>query len=193
MLADPIILTAIDVLAPTLKPPAGSGIDPRALLIAITGNESSWGTDCAPRFEPGYYRGGSYYGKPANEWLRALVRRYSQCAAMSWGPWQILFPVAYELGYKGSAHAHPWGLYEPEVSLHWVVEYLNRRTFREWPGAPTPALVPPAMTVREVADSYNTGSFRDQNYNPKYEDNLEAHYAEAVASLPPSTLPGGRV
>ena len=172
MLTDPIILTTIDVLASGLKIPAGSDMDPRALLIAMTANESSWGTDCAPRFEPGYYRGGAYFLKPANDWLRDLVRRYGQCAAMSWGPWQIMYPVAYELGYKGSAHAHPWGLYEPEISLHWVIEYLNRRVFAAG-----------ALTVAQVGDAYNTGNCRDANHNLEYETDLEAHYVEAVAAL----------
>ena len=184
MLTDPIILTAIDILAPNVKIPTGCGIDPKALLIAMTGNESSWGANCAPRFEPGYYRGGAYYKKPDNDWLRKLVTKYEQCAAMSWGPWQIMFPVAYELGYKGSAHAHPWGLYEPEISLHWVVEYLNRRVFN----GPLPA-----RTVRQVGDAYNTGSFRDMNHNDKYETDLELHYAEAVASLLPAKPPMGTI
>jgi hypothetical protein len=178
MLNDQIILTAIDILAPNVKIPVGCSIDPKALLVAMTGNESSWGTDSAPRFEPGYYRGGAYYLKPANDWLRDLVRRYAQCAAMSWGPWQIMYPVAYELGYKGSAHAHPWGLYEPELSLHWVIEYLNRRVFAKG-----------AMTVAQVGDAYNTGSCRDANHNLKYETDLEAHYAETVAALAPVNPP----
>ena len=102
-----------------------------------------------------------------------------------------MFPVAYELGYKGSAHAHPWGLYEPEISLHWVIEYLNRRTFRQWDDAPRADLIAPAMTLAQVGDSYNTGSFRDMNHNPKYEKDLQEHYAEAVAALYPSRPPAG--
>ena len=39
------------------------------------------------------------------------------------------------------------------------------------------------MTVAQIGDSYNTGSFRDMNHNPKYEADLEQHYAEAVAAL----------
>jgi len=183
VLTDPAILSIIDQLAPTLHLPDGCEIQPKALLCAMTGNESSWGTDLKPKDEPAYYRGGHYYLKPENGWLRSLVTKYGMCAAMSWGPWQIMFPVAYELGYKGSAHAHPWGLYEPDVSLHWVIEYLNKRTFREWPNAPKPELVAPAMTIAQIGDSYNTGSFRDLNHNAKYETDLETHYAEAMAVL----------
>ena len=189
MLTDPVILSAIDILAPTVRIPSGCSIDPKALLIAMTGNESSWGSNCAPRLELGYYRGGAYYLKPSNDWLRKLVTKYEECAAMSWGPWQIMFPVAYELGYKGTAHAHPWGLYEPEISLQWVIEYLNKRTFRVWDQAPTAKLVPVATTVAQVGDSYNTGSFRDMNHNPKYEHDLELHYAEAVSQLYPQQPP----
>ncbi len=183
MLQDQEILAAIEQMHETIHIPDGCDIDSKILLIAMTGNESSWGTDLKPKDEPGYYRGGYYYKKPDNEWLRKLVTKYGMCAAMSWGPWQIMYPVAYELGYKGSAHAHPWGLYEPEVSLHWVIEYLNRRTFRRWDAAPAPRLVAPAMTVPQVGDSYNTGSFRDMNHNESYERDLQQHYAEAAAAL----------
>lgn len=169
MLTDPTILTAIDVLAPGLHIPAGSGLAARTLLIAMTGNESSWGTDLAPRFEPGYYKGGAYYVKPENQWLRDLVKKYERCAAMSWGPWQIMYCTAYELGFKGSAHAHPWELYEPQISLHWVIEYLNRRVFAKG-----------ATTLAHIGDAYNSGTHRDGNVPEKYVADLQVHYAEAL-------------
>jgi hypothetical protein len=53
-----------------------------------------------------------------------------------------------------------------------VIEYLNRRAFAKG-----------AMTVAQVGDAYNTGNGRDENHNLKYETDLEAHYAEAVAAL----------
>jgi len=181
MIIDTAILVAIDSLAPTVRIPQGCLIEPRALLAALTGNESNWGTDCAPRDEKGYYVGGYYYENPGNGWLRMLVKKYGRCAASSWGPWQIMYPVAYELGYRGGGFAHPWGLYEPDQCLHWVVEYLNRRVFRFWPSAPKPALMAPAMTIQQVGDGYNTGNFRDDHHNPKYESDLAQHYAEAAA------------
>lgn len=180
MISDPKILAAIDHWCLSLVVPAGATFEARPLLAAITGNESSWGIkQYTPNFEPAYYRGGGYYLKPGNQWLRDLVAEYEECAAMSWSAWQIMFPTAWELGYRG----HPWGLAEAEDALPWVVQYLGRRVFNEWKKAPTPELVAPAMTLAQVGDAYNTGTHRDRNRNLKYEHDLEVHYAEAAAVM----------
>ena len=62
------------------------GVTGRQLLWAISGNESSFGKNCRPRYEPAYDVGGIYY--LAN---RANLITYGPDAAFSYGPWQILF------------------------------------------------------------------------------------------------------
>ncbi|HET6373000.1 MAG TPA: hypothetical protein VFG76_06820 [Candidatus Polarisedimenticolia bacterium] len=168
----------IDEWAPKIEIPGRAQIDPRCLLHGMTGNESRFGEiQFTPRFEPNYYRGGRYYLKPANEWLRRAVTRYEQCAAMSWGAWQIMYPTAVELGYDG----HPWGLSLPEECIRWVVAYLNRRTYKEWDDAPRAILRPPALTVEQSGDSYNTGNHWDDVHNAKYERELRENYDKAAA------------
>lgn len=60
------------------------GVDGEHLLWALSGNESSFGANCAPRHEPAYDVGGRY----ANA---ALLARFGHAAACSYGPWQIMF------------------------------------------------------------------------------------------------------
>ena len=76
-----------------------SGIDGAQLLWAISGNESSFGENCAPRHEPAFDVSGIYGGTPA---MRPLLAAYGSAAASSYGPWQILFcncPAGYSPSY----------------------------------------------------------------------------------------------
>jgi len=175
VIQDEAIRDAIEAHHEELSLPAGSDLDARALLAAICGNETAWGDPNwrwkAPH-EPAFDRGGRYY------WGNRMdIMRYGDLAARSWGPWQTMYPVARELGFLG----HPWDLNIEARAVSVLIDYLNRRTFVEWPKAPKGSLVAPARSVRDVGDSYNTGSMRDTNHNPKYEADLEANYARALA------------
>lgn len=64
--------------------PLPSGVDGPQLLWAISGNESSFGFNCTPRYEPAFDRGGPYFDA-------AMINRFGRAAACSFGPWQIMF------------------------------------------------------------------------------------------------------
>lgn len=64
--------------------PLPFGIDGPQLLWAISGNESSFGVNCTPRYEPAFDIGGLYADA-------ALLNRFGRGAACSYGPWQIMF------------------------------------------------------------------------------------------------------
>jgi hypothetical protein len=64
--------------------PLPEGISGPQLLWAISGNESSFGLNCTPRYEPAFDRGGPYFDA-------AMINRFGRAAACSYGPWQIMF------------------------------------------------------------------------------------------------------
>lgn len=64
--------------------PVPMEVDGAQLLWAIAGNESSFGFNCTPRYEPAFDRGGPYADIP-------MLNRFGRDAACSWGPWQIMF------------------------------------------------------------------------------------------------------
>ena len=60
------------------------GVDGVQLLWALSGNESSFGANCTPRYEPAYDVGGRYADAD-------LLARFGRAAACSYGTWQIMF------------------------------------------------------------------------------------------------------
>ena len=68
--------------------PLPPGIDGAQLLWAISGNESSFGSDCTPRHEPAFDVGGIYGD---NAVMKPLLEKFGSAAACSYGPWQIMF------------------------------------------------------------------------------------------------------
>lgn len=73
-------------------------IDRERLAMAIRHVESSDGTNCAARFEPGFLK--KYGAKHPMPELRKLYG--DQAAASSYGPYQIMICRAWELGFKES-------------------------------------------------------------------------------------------
>lgn len=63
-------------------------MDGTQLLWAMSGNESSFGADCAPRHEPAYDVGGTYGSKAV---MAPLLAKWGSAAACSYGPWQLMF------------------------------------------------------------------------------------------------------
>ena len=110
-------------LGPELIGPDGAtDAEKSAFLLGMTGQESSWGDRwCAVKHEALYARGGTYYNGSAD--LRRLVARYEDAAACSFGPWQILYVSAWEVGFRG----HPWELTDPRVSGEQVVARINQK------------------------------------------------------------------
>lgn len=145
------------------------GLNPDALLYAICLNESSGGKNDIPRFEPAYAPNG-YYFKRSQE-VRDKWGKYGDLAAMSWGPWQIMFTTAGELGFSGS----PLELWDAEVSIQFVVKLIKDRIIVRLG----------AKTVEEIGDSYNSGTFKDAVIGQvaEYRSRLRKNYEEALKIL----------
>lgn len=84
---------AIEVVANLCRGYAGMlwlppGVDDGQLMWAISGNESSFGANCAPRHEPAFDKGG-IYGNSAI--MNPLLAKFGSAAACSYGPWQMMF------------------------------------------------------------------------------------------------------
>ena len=158
MIVDPAILAAIESMAPKLIVPPE--VDARSILAAITLPETEWGERCeAACFEMAYYRGGLWYRALH---VRELIHRYEAFASCSYGPWQILFISAWELGYRG----HPAELRHPEISSEWVVAYLNKRVHS--PTGP-----------RDYFDAWNSGTNADKSIPLGYINRAMEGYLEA--------------
>lgn len=59
------------------------------VMLAIAKNESSCGLDCGPRHEPRYDVRGAIWA--SSQLQQMLVDQYGSDAAMSYGPWQMMF------------------------------------------------------------------------------------------------------
>ncbi len=114
-------------------------IDGALLLWALSGCESTFGWDCAPRHEP-YYHALAASGKNAQ--LTALTARYGCDAHSSFGPWQ-------ELLVNCSATMRPEDFADLERCAEEVVEFINSRILQR----------EHATTVEEIAAAYNSGKW----------------------------------
>lgn len=119
---------------------------PERLLWAIAFVESAAGALNVPKHESAYAPGGHYYKRSPE--VRALWNRWGDWAACSYSSFQILFIVATELGFRGS----PIDLWYDEEACPVVVKFLNQRIIKRKPS-----------DLGDIADAYNSGTFRDQN------------------------------
>jgi len=149
------LMASCKKLAPKIR--AEIPYDKGLFLYALTGVESAFGKMNVPRFERGYAPGGLYWKA---QHLRDAYDKYGPLASCSYGPFQVMYIKAYELGFR----AHPLYLWHPEFSGPYAVEVLNLAHHRG------------ARTVNELLDAYNTGDHRDQNiphgYFEKFESSL---------------------
>lgn len=158
------IAEAVEHWASSLHVPAG--MNPIALLRAICDVETSggdrWG---ATLHEAAYCYGGRYYVPSAA--LRRLSVPWGCLAHSSFGPWQILFITAYELGFSDD----PVRLRDPMVSAEYAVKILNARCFDRIPDA----------APEDAFDAWNSGRARDGivpvDYIKKAKGNYLAHLA----------------
>jgi len=109
-------------------------------LYALSGTESNFGRFDIARYEKSYDRNGVYGGK--NALLNKSLNDYGALAACSYGPWQIMYATAVNLGFAG----HPLELWAAERCIPYVVRYINRSIERG------------AASIDDLLDSYNTGS-----------------------------------
>jgi len=141
------------------------GIDPKALLWAIAGNETQFGHfRNYVRAEEAFLPGGRFY-KASNE-LREKYREYGVLASSSIGTWQIMYITAYELGYK----LHPIFLQTNYIAIQCVIEFINRRAFGRG-----------AINIAEVFDAYNSGSFKDKFMPSSYILKGKNYYGEYLS------------
>lgn len=117
------------------------GIDARKLLITIAKMESSFGADCRPRFEPAYYPGGLYFKKSKE--LQFAFEHWGALVSFSYGPFQIMWVVAHELGFPN--HQPPLDLWSGHFSAPFVVKYINRSISKG------------ATKVEQILATYNGG------------------------------------
>jgi hypothetical protein len=143
-----------EAMAPTIDigGPVLDVIDLLAMLRAIADVESSYGQDSKSRHEPAYCHGGKYYHV-------VLTKLYGCAAHCSYGPWQVMYPTAYELGFFGA----PEELANPETNCLYAVRYLNARAAK-------------ATTIEEIARAFNGGSIHSRAVPQSYIDKLTAAY-----------------
>lgn len=91
----------------------------------------------------------------AERWSRYGVR-----TAASYGPWQMLYHTAADLGYDDE----PEGLYSESTARVWADRLLSR------------IFAQGAETVEQVADAWNSGSFRDGIVPHEYIARVAAEY-----------------
>lgn len=143
---------------------ADLGLNPYLLLGAIAYCESSLGIDNKPRFEKAYAPGGHYYriSLPVQD----SYKQFGKDAACSYSSFQILYITAYEMGYRGT----PRELADDMVAIQYVIRFLNRRIIRGG-----------ASDLEDIADAYNSGTFRDDNVPTAYiEKFTRAYYGKEV-------------
>lgn len=146
--------------------PMPSSLNPEALLWAVYNCEKYNASNVEPRFEPAYAPGGIYYDM--TEHVREAWEKFGPDAACSYSNFQILYITAYELGYDGP----PKSLDKDSFALPYVVLYINHRILEK--GATTP---------EEVADAYNSGSFKDSSKPEGYMKRFRYFYDRALKRM----------
>lgn len=134
--------------------------DSRRLLLAFAEIESSIGKYNF-RYEPAYGLSGLYYRK--SKALQEAYDVFGPFVAMSYGPFQIMYCVAMELGYKG----HPLKLTDGNESIRWVCQLMNRHGKKG------------AANLKLLASAYNGGNINAWKSNEavlKYTQKIEAAY-----------------
>src|SRR3990167_7300309 len=140
--------------------------DFEAIANAVKQVESSGGTNVGPRYEPGFQRR-YLQGKP--QW-EALAKRYGwKAVSSSYGPWQIMYPVAVELGFTGS----PQQLADPTVNR----QYFDKKFQRDYQAT--------GGNLQKSLLRYNGGS------DPTYPQRVLQFLTPSSRSTP--IHPGGRM
>jgi len=153
----------IEEYAPHLRNLKRINVDPEILLKAIACVESNYGKNTKPLFEKSYYKGGYYYKK--SKQVRDLVKRFGRAAAKSYSSWQILFVVAWELGFRGT----PEELDNDEIAIIYVIKFLNNRVLKYNP-----------KSIDDIFDGYNSGTYKDDVVPHGYINKAKAAYKKWI-------------
>jgi hypothetical protein len=132
------------------------------LMWAMAGNESSFGKNCTPRFEPAYFTG--HYSTTDRQ--RKLNETYREYGACSWTPWQVMAIHAERFGFK----------LEELINLHKCGELFLLYMKHEILEHP----IYPCRTLDQIGDAYNSGNWHDKNIPEKYIKDLKDNYFNHV-------------
>lgn len=147
--------------------PSGSDIDGARLLWAISGCESSFGANCAPRHEEAYCTGG--YSR--NPEVIALTAQYGHAAHCSFGPWQTLLINVESFGPGDvllmASDVAPEEMNDCDSAAQRAAIFINHNILRR----------EGARTVGEIADAYNSGDWRDRLVPVQYIADCDRYYA----------------
>ncbi len=132
-------------------------VDFEALLYAIGGVESRFGTFYGPRHENAYCRGGRYYDSE-------LTRKHNCMAHCSYGYWQIMFANAAAVRGRITPELMLDPLHALPITVHWMRRVVKRG----------------AHSVRDIADAWNSGSHRDSIVPVAYIEKVEKLYKERI-------------
>lgn len=130
-------------------------VNGEAYLAATAQVESGFGKYNVPKYEKAYDLGGRYGN--VEYW-----RKYGSHYACSYSSFQIMYPVAVELGFTSS----PYELADDNTAILWVIELFRKRGLRE-----------KLSSVDQMADFYNSGSAKDAIRPAKYIADIKYHYS----------------
>jgi hypothetical protein len=146
------------------------GVDCDVLLRAIAIVETNGGVNNWPRIEASFIPSGKAFtvqghvivgtGRNVNAVVTPRWAQWGLASAASWGWWQILYHTAADMGYAGPPHE----LHDPATCEPYVVNRLRRIAMTG------------ATTVRDFADAWNSGTWKDANLVPDYTAAVEAAY-----------------
>ena len=143
-----------------------------ALMLAIAAVETGGGQvdyaghDCGPRHEPAYDEGGKFW-KTSNS-LQLLIGEYGSQAAMSYGPWQMMF----DNFTLGEFHTFVPSSLTTDLEFLAVnfVNFFNHYVLHFHP-----------TSVVEVGEIWNAGHITS---DPAYTDKLMDAYSVALSLYP---------
>src|SRR5579863_4334734 len=140
-----------------------------ALMLAIAAVETGGGQvdyaghDCGPRHEPAYDVDGHFYKTSTS--LQNLISGYGSAAAMSYGPWQMMFD-----NFVDSRSSPEELLVNLDLCASEFVNFFNHYVLHYHP-----------TSVEEVGEIWNAGHITS---DPAYTDKLMDAYSVALSLYP---------
>ncbi|MCA9395546.1 MAG: lytic transglycosylase domain-containing protein [Candidatus Omnitrophica bacterium] len=140
----------------------GLSSEDRKILWALNQQEASGRSEVQSRYEPNFYR---LYLQNNALFKAAEIKYGSKAISSSYGPWQIMYTTAVEMGYRGD----PSSLAKASVSLPYVLRYIEKLK-RRFDG-----------NIQKVISAYNAGP-GGVGTNPKYTSRVMGFYQKAPST-----------
>lgn len=140
------------------------GIPFEEFAKAVMMVESSGGTNIGPRYESGFERryGQKWLAQGDTAFRQSMLEQFGpQAIYASYGPFQIMYPVAVEMGFRGT----PQELADPEINRQFFEKKIQR-DFKSTGG-----------DVRKTLLRYNGGG------NPQYPDKVFKFLNQATGQV----------